>query len=322
MNTEKRRFLYKACHPSPVTPHLLNEKGMVLVLTLMILVLITAMVVEFAYGVYTSTSALHNWKEAQKLSFVSKSGVSVAVKTISELKKRNLLDELYKYLGLKIPAENMMEGFSGSLIISAEDENGKFNLNSINKVWRDGSRRANDSFKRLLRRLDLHEGIADKVAYWIDKNSVPRLLNSEEVTKNAYMESVDELLLIKGIDSRTYQALFPYVTVYGYDGSDDVRVNMNTAPVPVIMSLSDGISGELAEQIVNYRKLQPFKQPGDLDNTGLNSMLRNPISDMFTVYPPVNFRITSVSEENGIKRVIETVVKTGGSILAVYWREM
>jgi hypothetical protein len=45
-----------------------SESGMALVMTLMILALITSLVVEFAYGVYTTTAALQNWKDSQRLS--------------------------------------------------------------------------------------------------------------------------------------------------------------------------------------------------------------------------------------------------------------
>ena len=42
-----------------------DQSGMALVITLLALVLITALVVEFSYGVYTSTNALYNWRDSQ-----------------------------------------------------------------------------------------------------------------------------------------------------------------------------------------------------------------------------------------------------------------
>jgi general secretion pathway protein K len=289
-----------------------GERGMALVLTLMILVFITAMVVEFSYGVFTSTSALHNWKEAQRLSFAAKSGVSLAVKTIADPQV-----DRYKFPGkMAIPVENILEGFTGSVVVTVEDENAKFNLNSL---------RIDPNvtvFRNLLGSLGLDENIAYRVADWIDVDSDSRLKDSEQGAKNAYMDSVDELLLIKGIDYRTYAALLPYVTVYGYDWSDikqgDGRVNINTASIPVIMSLNGSISKAQADEVVNRRKLQPLKTPGDVTRAGIDSGLisRN------LGFDPQNFRITVVAEENGIKRVVETVVKVSGSSQVLYWREM
>ena len=297
-----------------------NSEGMVLVLTLMILTLITAMVVEFAYGVYTSTSALYNWRDSQRLSFVAKSGVVMAVNTISGAPQ----SELYKYLGREIPVPNIPEGFNGSFIIKAEDENGRLNLNSINRTWGDRSVRVYDSFKRLLRNLDLEETIADRVADWIDADSEPRLRDSEEGAKNAFMDSVDELLLIKGIDQTTYEKLLPYVTVYGFDATDSPLVNINTASIPVIMSLDERITKAMAEALVNQRVLEPFTMPGELQKVGFSSTLISSISDRITATLPQNVRITSVAEENKIKRIIESTVSInrGNQGTIQYWREM
>lgn len=89
-----------------------SQDGMVLVLVLMILALITAMVTEFSYGVYTATAALHNWKESQRLSFVCRSGLSLAVRALNEAQR--LSD--YTYPGrLDLPVQGVAEGFEGSL---------------------------------------------------------------------------------------------------------------------------------------------------------------------------------------------------------------
>lgn len=292
-----------------------------MVLTLMILTLITAMVVEFAYGVYTSTSALYNWRDSQRLSFVAKSGVAMAIKTISD--PQTPYSELYKYLGREIPVPNIPEGFNGSFVIKAEDENAKLNLNSLNRPWQGGAFRVYDSFKRLLRNLELDETIADRVADWIDKDSDPRLRDSEEGAKNALMDSAEELLLIKGIDRKTYERLLPYVTICGWDVPDSPLVNVNTASIPVIMSLDERITKEMAGALLNQRALEPFVNPGELERVGFSNALISLISDRIT-FTPRNVRITSVAEENKIKRIIEGIVRvtrgSQGTILS--WREM
>ncbi len=298
-----------------------SEEGIVLVLTLLILAIITAMVVEFAYGVYTTTSALYNWRDSQRLSFVAKSGTSVAVNLISSYAGyANVLvgNDLYKYLGRQIPLENVSEGFKGRLIIEADDENSKFNLNSINRIELDGTRQSYEAFKRLLGFLGLDETIADRIAYWTDPSKEPGLANTENVTKNGFMESVDELLLIKGIDQKTYEKLLPYVTVYSYSGINnmlDPSVNVNTASIPVIMCLAN-ISKESAQTLVNQRELKPFGSVGEAANIGINLS-----PEFFTATTPKNFRITSIGEENKIRRVIESVIRIDGGNTVLYWQE-
>lgn len=307
--------------------HASSEKGMALVLTLMITVLITAMVVEFSYGVYTTTSALHNWQESQKLSFVSKSGIALASKTVSDIP----INQLYRFPGkMEIPIENVLSDFAGTLVVTVEDENAKFNLNSLVSQNGQLNTRSYASFKLLLKILGFDEtaakNITGRIVDWIDVDTIPSegLSDSEEGAKNAYMDSVDELLMIKGIDRLTYETLLPYVTVYGYSSTDDARININTAPIPVIMSLNESISKEQAEAVVNQRKLEPFDGVGGLSRAGIDpSLIASGQIFGSKVSPPQIFRVTSISEENKIRRVMETVVLVSGLSQSVrFWREL
>lgn len=297
-----------------------DEKGMALVITLVVLVIITAMVVEFSYGVYTTTTSLYNWRDSQRLSFVASSGLSLAIKTISDAQSFYT----YTYPGrIELPVEDMLDGFKGRVLITAEDENSRFNINSMvspNGLIKD---KAYESFKRLLRSLDLDEAAADFVADWIDKDSEPRMRDSEYGVKNAHMDNVEELLLIKGIDKKTYEKLLPYVTVFGFDRIDSDTVNVNTASMPVIMSMDDNITQELAERIVAYRDIKPFERTSDIVKVaGFEGPLGLSLIGRIDVKAR-NFRITSAAEENRIKRIIECVVEVAGSSHIVRsWKEM
>lgn len=296
-----------------------SEKGMAVVLTLLIMAMITAMVVEFVYGVYTTNAGLYNWREAQKLSLAAKSGISLTTKIISENQNRYS----YTYPGsIEMPVENILKGFSGKVVIRVVDENGKFNLNSL--VWPNGTTNetAFNSFIRLLKNLNLDENIAYRVADWIDRDLEPRRRDSEEGAKNDYLDSVDELLLVKGIDSQAYDKLSPLVTVYGIEQVYNNLININTASRAVIMSLDDNITEALAERVINYRALEPFNRVSDLVRVaGFEGPLGQSLMNKITVKAS-NFRITSVAEEDRIKRVIECVIVVkGDAFLIGYWQE-
>lgn len=291
-----------------------SEKGMAVVLTLLIMAMITAMVVEFVYGVYTTNAGLYNWREAQKLSLAAKSGISLTTKIILENQNRYS----YTYPGsVEMPVENILKGFSGKVVIRVVDENGKFNLNSL--IWPNGTTNetAFNSFIRLLRNLNLDENIAYRVADWIDRDLEPRRRDSEEGAKNDYLDTVDELLLVKGIDSQAYDKLSPLVTVYGNN-----LININTASRAVIMSLDDNITEALAERVINYRALEPFNGVSDLVRVaGFEGPLGQSLMNKITVKAS-NFRITSVAEEDRIKRIIECVIGVkGDGFLIGYWQE-
>lgn len=296
-----------------------NQKGIALVVTLLALVLITAMVVEFSYGVYTGTNNLYNWRDSQRLSIMAKSGVNVSARFLSDMLKR--LDT-YSYPGLiELPVENPFEDFNGTIVVRIEDETSKFNVNAIVRPNGNLNEEAYKSLKRLLKILSLDEKIADRARDWIDKDNVAELPNSEENAKNSALLSIDELLLINGISKEDYDKLLPYVTVYGT--RDNLIININGAEKPVLQCLSDEITEELAQRVIDYRKINPFEDITHLQQkvAGFTSMIYNPISSMITVQG-THFYIKSASSSGGVKRIIETVLKVSKSDTRIeYWKE-
>ncbi len=155
---------------------------------------------------------------------------------------------------------------------SIEDLQGRFNLNNL---VQDGQASAPDiqRFQRLLRALDLDEGIARAVADWIDPDEEPAFPDGAEDneylrlvppyrTANAPMANASELLLVKGVDYDTYRALRPYVTAL----PARTAINVNTAPVPVLMSLAAGLSQGDAELLVEERGENGYETIADFLN--------------------------------------------------------
>ncbi len=300
-----------------------SNKGMALILTLMILAIMTAMVVEFVHDVYSTNACLNNWRISRQLSLTAKSGITIAKKIISD----NLHRYSYTYPGeLELPLGNIFVGsgnrVGGMALVHVEDENAKFNLNSM--VWPNGTTNdaALESFKRLLKNLGLDEQVAYRVADWIDGDSEPRLRDSELGAKNVYMYSIDEMRLLRGVDIKTYETLKPFVTVYGVTDVSSSLVNINSASTPVIMALNTDITEQLAERIIKYRDLQPFEIASDLVKiAGFEGSLGQSLMGMIVV-KAVNLRIISSAEEDKIKRIVECVVENkGGVFLTKYWCE-
>ena len=227
-----------------------DRSGMALVLVLLIVALITAMVVEFAYGVYVNTNALYNWQTSQKLSFAAKSATKLASKLITS----NMLEQYKTRSAFEMSQKIPFGDLDGTITMRIEDENAKFNLNSLKA--RDDY--PYQSFKRLLKQLNLKPEIADMVSFWISADTTHRPGGAIDLkSKNAALDSVDELLLIPGIDKESYGKLQPYVTIYG-SGEGMFSININTADVPVLMSLSDAITKDMAERVITYRQITPF----------------------------------------------------------------
>lgn len=292
-----------------------GERGFILVLVLVILSIITALTVEFSYGLFTTTSNLKNWTESQRLSLLSSSGIRLASTAIKEQAR------IYRYTYpemVEMPIEKIVDGFNGKVIVKVVDEGGKINLNALIMRNKRLNRDVYSSLKKLLYILKLNEDIADRIVDWIDEDSEPRIMDSEEGAKNSYLDSLDELLLIKGIDREAYDKLIPHVTVYGI--IDRMNININTASIPVIMSLNDAMTEDMAKAIVSQRRFKPFEGTDDPALTAILGPLKTQLMGKIDVRSNF-FHVTSMAEEEGIKRVIDSVLEIRGDVIVRYWKE-
>jgi general secretion pathway protein K len=294
-----------------------SEKGMAVVLVMMIVALMTAMVVEFASATYTASVTLSNWSYGQRLSLAARSGMTLMAKVLSD----NYGAYSYTYPGVvESPVINILKDFEGQVVVRIEDENAKFNLNSM--ILPNGTLDAvaYASFRRLLKNLHLYENIADRIADWTDRDSEPRLGGSEEGAKNAYLDSLDELYLI--IDQESCKKLLPLVTVYGMGQIYASTININTASKQVLMALGDDLTLELAERIERFRSLEQFKKTSDIVKVaGFEGALGQSLMGRIAVKAS-NFRFISTASENRVKRIIDCVVEMRGRVVVIkYWQE-
>ncbi len=287
-----------------------NERGMALVLTLLVVAVITAMVVEFAYGVYVSTSSLHNWQASQKLSLAARSAVKLASYAISSGMKEKT--QAVFEISQKIPYDNP----EGTISVRIEDEGAKFNINKM--VGANGTVETvfwYPAMGRLLAALGLNPELADRIVWWINPAARPAL-GPAETAKGGPLDSVEELLLIPGIDRESYEKLLPYVTI------SNEMINVNTAPAPVLMSLSDKISAATADRIVAQRQLKSYDSLAEISNTFTELKSVTMSLGAFAGTTTSAFRVTAVAEAGGIRRIIETVLAVSGNRgLVKFWKE-
>ncbi len=103
------------------------------------------------------------------------------------------------------------------------------------------------------------------------------------------------------------------MTVFG-----DGLININSATAPVLMSLSDDVSEDLAERVIERRKLDPFKNIGELSQVAGFERLGMDLAPRITVSSSA-IGITASARQEGITRIVEGVLDSSGKIL--YWRE-
>jgi general secretion pathway protein K len=285
----------------------LNQKGSALIITLLIVTILVALTVEFAYDVYIDTSALSNWSNAQKASLTARSGQTLAARYLTEVKN-------YSYTSIKaieMPIEKDLGPGSG-LIIRIEEENSKLNINDIID---DHGMIVDDAFlplKKLFDYLDINPDIPLIIADWLDTDSEPRLAGSEDAAKNNDLWCVDELKSIGGIDKEIFNSISPFITVHG-----NGQVNINTAELPVLVSLHPDMTEDLAKRIIDYRESTPFEDKSYIQRvSGLQTI--GMVLKRVTVKGS-SFRVVSIAKSNEIKRIIESVMDT--SMKIEFWRE-
>jgi len=76
------------------------------------------------------------------------------------------------------------------------------------------------------------------------------------------MVSVSELRMVKGMTADLYEKLIPYVTAL----PEKTPININNAPIPILMSLDPLVTLDMAKAIDVYRKRTPFVNLDMLSN--------------------------------------------------------
>ena len=157
------------------------------------------------------------------------------------------------------------------------DQQGLFNLNNLLDKKGKPSAVDKDRFQRLLVMFELERELANAVIDWLDSdtNETPPRGAEDSVyqgrpqpyrSANRRMAHVSELLLVEGFTSEAYESLAPFITAL----PEYVAINVNTAPIQVLMILAPGITEENAEALVERRELVPYNNTEEfLDDSAL-----------------------------------------------------
>ncbi len=169
----------------------------------------------------------------------------------------------------------------GTVSVQITDEDRYINPNYLTKI-----KGLKDAFERLLRILEIDTSLLDKILVWSGQEE--GYIDTEYPIKKNPLDSVYEIELFwknkgdlygKKRNLEEIPGLFKLITVFS-----DGKVNINTAPIYVLMSLDKDIDFELAKRIANYRKEKPFKKVNDiLLVEGMNLDIAYRISPMVKV---------------------------------------
>jgi general secretion pathway protein K len=294
-----------------------NEKGVALVLVLVVIALLVSLLVDFTYTMQVDVTLAANQRDEVKALYAARSGV--------ELARLTHFDEHLGFI-----AEDDEGRFTGMIV----DEASKFPINSIVNDQGGLVPSRLEQLERLFVLLDIDPELIDAIADWLDSDDTVGPNGAEDAyyeglsppypCKDGPLASLEELLLVKGMTEEILcgdgakEGLVHYLTI-----NSDGAVNINTASSVVLQCLSDDIDENLAQAIVDYRQEEPLKDINYDDMKHLPGMtleIFNEIRDQCAVESSV-FSLRVEGQVRGIKKRIFTVLnRDEKAVMPVFWR--
>jgi len=302
---------------------------MALLLTILVITLIVSLTLQFNRSMRSDLHAAANFRDGIKLGYIAKSGFNFALAVLREDASEDNVDSLREgWAHLQTFSDNTATLFDrGRFQVKVSDHSGEININSL--VDKNG--KYDNAQKSLLTRflnspefgLDPEEtdNIVDAIKDWIDTDDEVTRFGAENIyyqalekpysCKNAPLEFIEELLLVRGITKELFYGtkekpgISKYLTPYGDNG----KININTADPLILRALSDEIDEEMAEDMVTYRK----NEDNDLSDPNwyksVPGMSHVTIADNLLTTSSTHFEITSEGFKGSMAKQITGMVK-------------
>ncbi len=261
-----------------------NNRGVALLITLLVTALLLALIFEFAYGTRVSLRAAANFRDSQRAYFLAQSGVYVFAKY------KELQDNLPQGEWGVVP---VISGGDTELRIRWEDEAGKIKITDV---------KTNKATQTIMKTLF-------ETVKGIDVAVMDRITDS---TSDIYKLSL-LTCLHQYMSDEDYNKVYNDLTVSPVD-----KININTASADVLQSL--GLSAGTAGLIIETRQKTPYTAVpstifGDLTINGLN------VSNYLTAAPSNIYKVYSYATVGGYTKQIEAIIYKDSSQV-LYWRAL
>ena len=281
--------MIRTTHYTIASPVHNNESGVALVLALVFVALLAAIVFAFVYEMEVDASFAQNQGADFEAQLAARSAAVNGMQILAE-QYADMLESGMPPVDSELDGSQWSMGASfqtlneATMRSSIADEYGKLNLNALVTYERGAQERNEpliDALRQFfaLRSTDVYDPV-DAIIDWLDyddmdaeepdgaENSYYTSLENPYPCKNGPMDTIEELLLIKGITPELYFGnaeeeqlpLSEYLTVHGdWEG----RVNVNTAREEVIAAVIGGKTGNtdlmIAQQIYDEARQAPFE---------------------------------------------------------------
>lgn len=247
-----------------------NQTGLALVLTLLAISFLVAMTVQLMITIDRQVSVSTAQREQVRLDSMVLAGLNMARAALLASQRAAIYNSPQDSWAAF--DQEKIKNLAGDvdLSITVTDLSGRLQVNALgqeaNKKYREIWLRFLRSGKFAVASDDEAEALLDALSDWVDKDNAEHRQGAEEPyyrsltppysCRNDKMTSPDELLLVKGMTlkivygDKDHEGIINYISVAGEDG----KVNLNTAPLPVLQALSPDMNPKLAQELIDYRE--------------------------------------------------------------------
>ena len=312
-----------------------NNRGIALITVILIISVLVALAIELNRSSRAAIYDAANISDGVKLSYIAKSGFygAAALLTNSDNTYDTLRDNWAHAEILSAQSRTLFTDCSFTAIV--EDEAGKIPLNKL-----VNGNEYNPAIKEMLIRLlclpefgldekKAHE-IVDSLKDWIDVDSSATGSGAETSyysslyppyeAKNAHLDCIEELLMVKGITQEIFNGTKEKPGLARFVTTDsDGLVNINTASKMVLRALAAGITAEAVDKIDDYRR----EDGNDLSNTQwFIDMAGVTVKTELITVKSNYFKIISTGKMKNMEQGLSGVVKRSGkTVQIIKWRQ-
>ena len=262
-----------------------NERGVALLITLLMVAILTIVVIEFTHTVEIDGHLTRNALSRIQAGYLARSAVGMAELTLR-------LDEAEKVgdIAIRPPVETPLDTWArpfppfpvddgfGTVAFTILDENSRYNLNALARQEPQTEAILHQQlFQGILGVAGLDPNLLHPVLDWLDPGDdtaqefgAESAFYGEERTppyaaRNGPFRSLEELLLVRGFDEISYDQWLLLRTMLTVLPNQDLKINLNTASEPLVKGLFTALESEaLAETVLAQREDTYFLSSGEL----------------------------------------------------------
>jgi type II secretory pathway component PulK len=279
-----------------------NDRGVALIIVLLVTALLIALIFEFAYGTRVSLRAAVNFRNSQRAYYLARSGVNFAGRFLSGSLQQGIdpmtgRDLKYEKLEQDLITVPFIPGNDAVLKVSWEDEAGKIKITDV---------QTNPYRQIMLNTL-------------FENKSIDRTVLDKMTNINS---GINKLGFLTGLHQ--YMNDTDYIKVNNFVTTSQVdKIDINTASPEVLQSL--GISSSTVELINEARVQAPFTDHAMVSEFAGISNAFLPTTTLkaanFLTETSDIFKVYSVANVGGYEKQVEAVITRSASGYTVnYWR--